>query len=933
MSLSFILYNIFIMPLVLIMEFVFSVMYRVFGNAGLAIAGVSIAVNVLSLPLYRRADAIQDEERRMQKLLSEPVKHINKTFKGDERFMILQQYYKEQNYSPLFVFRGSLPLLLQIPFFTAAYNYLSNLSILNNTSLWIIKDLGSPDQLLTLFGITINVLPILMTLINFISGMIYTKGFPLKDKAQLYILALVFLIFLYDRPAGLVFYWTLNNLFSLLKNIFLKVIRNPKRVLSFLLGELGVVFATYYIVSGKLVSYTKLVYLFCIFLLLNLPRIVLYVMSGREKTGGDRFLAAAGKIRDRLLSFLDTGEYTGRIFLCSAVSLVVIYGMIIPVSVVSASPGDFVTLYNYINPLFYIISTVLISAGTFLVWGGSVIYFFGNRVVKQVQAFIMFVLAIVSLMNHMIFDRNFGSLSTELDIDGTPKYSIQQITVNIAAILLVIVISGILYKFRNNIIHKIALVVVIGGVVFTAYHSAGVGKSLSQMDIIEQAEMYSNVTEENAEKVVHLSRNGKNVVVILLDRAINGYVPYMFNERPELLKQFSGFTYYPNTLSFGMHTVFGAEAIYGGYEYMPSAINKRADESLEKKINEADLMMPRIFSEHGYQATICDPCYAGFEESPDLSIYDDYPGINAYHTNLGEYTNLLSKDELAAQHNEIRYRNFFWYSIYRSVPLILQNAVYDSGNYFGTTQKNIGQGFMRNYPVLKNLPLLTDISDDSKGSFFMIHNNTTHNPCELQMPDYVPSGNVNNSGLDDPSRFTLNGKTVDAYKEKRGGRYHYHADMSSFIQLGKWFDHLRDEGIYDNTRIILVADHGFDLGQFEDMIVNDELDVEAVNPLLMVKDFNSDGISTDNSFMTNADVPSLAMEGVIENPTNPFTGNSINMQAKNNEKMLVTLSGRHKLEDHKGNVLSTDDAPWYSVRDDIFNKDNWKLEEDPVFEE
>ena len=36
-------------------------------------------------------------------------------------------------------------------------------------------------------------------------------------------MALAFLIFLYDRPSGLVFYWTLNNLFSLIKNVFYKI--------------------------------------------------------------------------------------------------------------------------------------------------------------------------------------------------------------------------------------------------------------------------------------------------------------------------------------------------------------------------------------------------------------------------------------------------------------------------------------------------------------------------------------------------------------------------------------------------------------------------------------------------------------------------------------------------------------------------------------
>ena len=80
-----------------------------------------------------------------------------------------------------------------------------------------IKDLGAPDGLIVIGGIAINLLPILMTLINVISSALYLKGFPLKTKIQLYGMAAFFLVFLYNSPSALVFYWTLNNLFSLIK--------------------------------------------------------------------------------------------------------------------------------------------------------------------------------------------------------------------------------------------------------------------------------------------------------------------------------------------------------------------------------------------------------------------------------------------------------------------------------------------------------------------------------------------------------------------------------------------------------------------------------------------------------------------------------------------------------------------------------------------
>ena len=206
-------------PLELLFDVVYAVGYRITANPGLSIVLLSLVINFLVLPLYRRADAVQEEERLQAQRLKPGVDKIKRVFKGDERFMILQTYYRQNNYKPYYALKGSLSLLLEIPFFMAAYRYLSGLSLLQGAAFGPIADLGKPDQLLTLFGQPVHLLPILMTVINIVSGMIYTRGMPLKSKIQLYGMALVFLVLLYGSPSGLVFYWTLNNVFSLIKNI------------------------------------------------------------------------------------------------------------------------------------------------------------------------------------------------------------------------------------------------------------------------------------------------------------------------------------------------------------------------------------------------------------------------------------------------------------------------------------------------------------------------------------------------------------------------------------------------------------------------------------------------------------------------------------------------------------------------------------------
>ena len=98
----------------------------------------------------------------------------------------------------------------------------------------------------------------------------------------------------------------------------------------------------------------------------------------------------------------------------------------------------------------------------------------------------------------------------------------------------------------------------------------------------------------------------KNVVIIMLDRAIGYYVPFFMEERPELQQQFDGFTFYSNTLSFGPMTNTALPAVYGGYEYTPALTNQRTDKLLVEKHNEALLMMPILFSGEDYEVTVRD---------------------------------------------------------------------------------------------------------------------------------------------------------------------------------------------------------------------------------------------------------------------------------------------------------------------------------------
>ena len=152
---------------------------------------------------------------------------------------------------------------------------------------------------------------------------------------------------------------------------------------------------------------------------------------------------------------------------------------------------------------------------------------------------------------------------------------------------------------------------------------------------------------------------------------------------------------------------------------------------------------------------------------------------------------------------------------------------------------------------------------------------------------------------------------------------HYHPNMAALIQLGKWFDYLREQGVYDNTRIIIVADHGRGLDQFD--IKCNGLDMEFYLPLFMVKDFDATGFTVSDEFMTNADTPTLATSGLIEDPHNPFSGNPINSDPKQGPQRVI-YSDECDLENNNG--YTYEPSVWYVLDGNPHNASDWSYEGD-----
>lgn len=897
------LFQVIIYPIRLVIELIYMMFSWVFkGNAGIAITGVSIAVSIGCLPLYAKAERLQEKEREMQKKLAARVASIKAHFKGDEQYMLLSTYYRQNGYHPLYALRSSVSLLVQVPFFIAAYSFLSHLHALSGQSLWIIRDLGKEDALISLGFITLNALPIVMTLINIVSGAIYTKGFPLREKVQLYLMALIFLVLLYHSPSALVVYWTLNNVFSLIKNIVFKM-KNPLKFLYLALCALLAVFCVYIAFfrhhsrSYRLRNIT-LTFAFTA-LIVAIP---LYIRLARD--AARRFFVPLWKEPRARFS----------VFILSAVSLWLLYGVYIPFNLAASSPFEFSFVGSYTSPFALLFYPASQAAGFALFWPLYIYLLFPDRI-KGLLTLCMGSLVAVSLVNIFILNVPGGTVSQTLQfIDGAVYRSGKQyLALNaLASIALVFAFfTAISFgKARSTAAFLSVLTLATGGV--SLYKATLIKAGFEKYRLIRGEETGSG-TADSTEAVFHLSKTGKNVFVIMLDKAINSYFPLVITEKPELAQEYEGFTYYPNTLSYGQKTIIGAPPLFGGYEYTPIGMNRRPDKKMVEKHNESLLVMPTAFKNNGYAAMITDAPFVNYQWVADNTLFRER-GIEARNL-IGNYSARYMREKLPFMRDygadAILKRDFLLFSVLTALPVPLKNAAYNDGKYWNSALLSINTLSLDSYAALNYLPEIT-ASDANGNTFTVMVNDLTHEPSMLQYPDYTFGPDI------DEKKNTILGKS-DYYD-------YYHVNAASIRLLGAWFDRLKREGVYDNTRIIIVSDHGSRVSHPNfDSFHQDT--VTPYNPLLLVKDFGSSGaIVTDPTLMTNADVPHLAMRGLFEEK-NPYTGTDLSVDSKKGGVTIVrdvTLHQGFSLDLMTTTTCYESGASAWIVTGDITSKDNWK---------
>jgi len=202
----------------------------VVGNIGLSIILLSVSVKILMTPLTKTADRLQASVNETAALLQPELATVKREYKGEEAHTRTLAVYKKHNVHPLYTMKSLAGFLLQIPVFIAAFDMLGESFALHETSFLWIADLAKPDQWLALpftlpfFGGHLNLLPCLMTAFTLLTSWLQkeaalTPELIRQQRSRLFWMAGAFFLLFYTFPAGMVLYWTTNNVLALAKLI------------------------------------------------------------------------------------------------------------------------------------------------------------------------------------------------------------------------------------------------------------------------------------------------------------------------------------------------------------------------------------------------------------------------------------------------------------------------------------------------------------------------------------------------------------------------------------------------------------------------------------------------------------------------------------------------------------------------------------------
>ena len=197
-------------------------LHDVFPNYGLVIIIFAIAIKLLTLPLSMK----QFKSMQGMKDIAPKLEELKKKHKKDPQALQREtmKLYKEHGVNPM---SGCLVMLPQMPLMIAMFRvFQATILLRNEPFIWFIDDLSRGA---TGFTDPYIILVILMIGTQLLSSVLTMSG-GTQNKAFIYVFPLFIGFLLYSLPSGLILYWTMFSLMSLVDYFLFKrnTIKNPE---------------------------------------------------------------------------------------------------------------------------------------------------------------------------------------------------------------------------------------------------------------------------------------------------------------------------------------------------------------------------------------------------------------------------------------------------------------------------------------------------------------------------------------------------------------------------------------------------------------------------------------------------------------------------------------------------------------------------------
>lgn len=959
------LYYIFIFPLEQVLEVVLHNILKIIPSYGTSIILLSLVVNLFLLKIFLYTDKKAQQEADLKEKLDKRIKSWKSVYKRAKLYAFTQTLYRQHNYHPIYALRSLGGLALQIPFFFAMYEIINKASYLQFVSFLWIDDLSKPDSIM-LFGLSIHILPLLMTAFTLIN--VFYSSKELGARIQGSLIALLFLVLLYSMPSALVLYWTCNMAFALFKEIFKHKKHSSLSNHSQDCVSLEAVITTKVTPAPKSTQNSQsntAITRMCesadrvgvecrVSNVSNLNQDTRIADSlschteqsevskkrdsnNIESTKSDsnntnsskstkipsKATQPQGKLKTLLFNIftphaaIDSKTYATyrKISILAILNICFMLCVFSPYALYSSDVSQFDVKQTY--------QTLAVLFGAFLCSSFMIIYitsFFYKTRLFKFGVYVASILFLIGVINTFIFVGDYGAM--DHFVLQKPEFNNpNNLLYALCAFIASVAIVYFCFKWLKSIF-SVSLI------------SLCVLSVISFFNIMEANKTYivpkSLVAEDNnlqpyEKELFSYSKTEKNIIVMVLDMFSGSHMHPLLEQFPEFKTQLDGFVLFDNAISTTNSTIHSIATLIGGEHYAVYNMNARKD-NLADSITEAFGVIGDTFVKNGYDVGYFMGDWAKDKKYlqrynknmvvvQQLSLYADYFMQNN-HTAFEAF-------EAAGKGGIASIKKILSFGVFRFSPEMFRSRIYNDSEWL--RYKDIDNNAITAVPYTSSFYAFTHLhnTESKKPTFRYLHALMTHVPYAM----YYEQGKcIFVNGQDKLGNKTAwhdyPHKVEMPYRNKAETRLyfkHYDSEACALNYLSTFIQWLKDNEIYDNTQIFVVSDHsGFDSVGIPSNIAAKE---GRPDILFLFKNFNTSGeLKVDSRLMANYDISSIFCENLPNGCPN-VPKNILNNYLQD-RKIITTIPITAGFGTHKKNEWNI--THYFQVNDNIYNENNWQ---------